>query len=91
MTLPPEMFGRWRLTPELVAQRRRELDALQDSVKSRQQWLPFDGPACRLCDDSGEVECEHCGGFGCTRCEGSGVQACACYGGPDDVDDDSED
>ncbi len=87
--LPAAAFGRWRLTPEIVAERRAALDAMR--ARWRQLCLDFDAPTCRICDEEGEVECEACEGAGCRRCDDTGRQPCACEGGPDDDFEEEED
>ena len=87
--LPPSAFGRWRITPESVAERRAALDAMRP--RSRQLCFDFEAPRCQLCDDDGEVDCQFCEGAGCRRCDDTGRQDCACEGGPDDDGEEVDD
>ena len=99
---PAAMLGRWLITPAAIAEARARLaeyraraaaEAERHADLAHLQELPFDddAPACSICDDELEIDCEQCGGVGCASCEDSGRQACACEGGPDEADEDLDD
>lgn len=81
------MFGRWRQTPEVIAERRAALDAIAERWRqaqaSRQLCFDFEAeaPACEACEGELEVDCSKCQGQGCRACDDFGRVDCACEGG----------